>query len=1522
MHEQSKTIEKDGVFYNISGVTGAVLPAKYNFEKDSYQTEAEALNAAQQRSDKGSLDWTKIINSSSYQGLGKPAKEKVRDHFLQTNVLQMKGVTPENSEQVKQRFLESAPLDVPSKLATVGESVALGATKAIAAPLGFIAPQARKQELADTEARLQREAKLEQLPEWAQGLSQTAGELLAFGPVYKGAMTAVRSIEELVRLGSKDAAIVKPAETGFKQFSDAVKGPVPDGPLGKAGRDAVVGSTFMGGYEALNPDASMTEVAKAGAEGAALFGLTSVGISLFRGEFRELKTTLEKAGVDKADVEKLARDSVVSPNEAHPGVEVPPLPKGEVPTGLAKAQQQSQELNELISPQGEVDNSKLGWRVKLSLKDPTGGVKVVTVGANSKLAMQAVKDALEQGGRIDSLEGSAKARGLFKNRLAQEPIQVQPLPPSDVAVQPSAAPAYTVENVANDVKLLNGELPKPVKAKVLDTHNTTSPDEVSRIRLEAAAMGKQSTIITRPTGYTVATYSFKTPTLNRLISLLTRTSHAPAGSSGPGMIEGLTVSEYRELTQALGAEPKRIEHEVKTRLAEKKVPVEPTARAVKEQTRYVASKIIDQPAKLSQEEKLLAEAEAKLPVGQPAIEKVEKAVGEAGEAKLETQFVKAGLPSKAQVMDVMSKIIGAKAEVGLTPAEVGVLEGRRLKVERAKTSDELNGAISDALDTNIAGRTIVADLLRYVKSEPEVTVVTQPISRAEKSFTMPEEAMSVKAPVDREKPDGLWRASAAKTESTRTEGQWYLSAKNIANSQNQQVTRIKQADGSYEYTVYDAGLDYSQRMPAARDAYEWVVNKMRPITGAANDLGFRSWQDGKQWYFKADDGDEVHVFNNPREAKKFIGQFMASRVGPNVAKDHKFKLPDLSGANHVTPLEFGFWRGTIDRLVSPIHGWSQRVERETGLPIYTKIVEPLLSSKDKMKEFEDKHSELLYEAVKGVGGIRSAGDEMITRWLEAPAKGEIEKQMSPELIDTARKFREFYNKFFKEFGLSDDIFLQNYAPHMRKMGYRQAYLALRRPKELEAFFKYERVGEVDHRETSAILSAFRYLRVGAREKYMNDAWKTAQAEFEKMKPALAAETGTMGRLEHFFDDVYGKPDGMQRAIQEASRSLYGSVVKSWEKITGEKVSEVSKERMHEWIDSAEDFFQSSVYGATMAWRAGTAIRNGFQILITTLPRVRDIDAFFEGFERAFSKEGWQLAKDNIAEMSASRQPLGSYEKLGPQSYAKPTLQALHRFTEVGMTAYKATDDAWRAVSFHAQRVLVEKNLAKLQANKIDLGTFWERVGVDMFGPEIERQAITKFHAGDYDGLANYLGNHLQKETQFVYDRAAGSQLLRGTRGRLLGQFGTWPTWYFEFLRNLATRGTEANRAKSLAIFAGVNVGIYEAAYHMFGVDGAKWLFFAPLFYTGGPALQTLIDASQSLGRGPGGDIARWELLHNDLSAYVPGSGVFFDLKNYYEETDPNEKIRRLLGFKKATQPPSLLEQIPGEQTLEKAIATD
>jgi hypothetical protein len=93
------------------------------------------------------------------------------------------------------------------------------------------------------------------------------------------------------------------------------------------------------------------------------------------------------------------------------------------------------------------------------------------------------------------------------------------------------------------------------------------------------------------------------------------------------------------------------------------------------------------------------------------------------------------------------------------------------------------------------------------------------------------------------------------------------------------------------------------------------------------------------------------------------------------------------------------------------------------------------------------------------------------------------------------------------------------------------------------------------------------------------------------------------------------------------------------------------------------------------------------------------------------------------------------------------------------------------------------------------------------------------------------------DTAFVYTRGHNPYFMSSTVGRFLGQYGTWPMQYMEYMRNMYKRGSQKNKMTAFARWLGVNGATVAVASQVMGVNASKWSFFSPFSYQGGPMLE-------------------------------------------------------------------------------------
>jgi hypothetical protein len=93
-----------------------------------------------------------------------------------------------------------------------------------------------------------------------------------------------------------------------------------------------------------------------------------------------------------------------------------------------------------------------------------------------------------------------------------------------------------------------------------------------------------------------------------------------------------------------------------------------------------------------------------------------------------------------------------------------------------------------------------------------------------------------------------------------------------------------------------------------------------------------------------------------------------------------------------------------------------------------------------------------------------------------------------------------------------------------------------------------------------------------------------------------------------------------------------------------------------------------------------------------------------------------------------------------------------------------------------------------------------------------------------DKAARWLAANAAQTRLFRYGQANQVGLMRGTVGRLYGQFGIWPQWYLMYLGEGLARGTATDRLNFAAKLASVYAGIY-GGFKAANIDPSQWLAY-------------------------------------------------------------------------------------------------
>lgn len=547
---------------------------------------------------------------------------------------------------------------------------------------------------------------------------------------------------------------------------------------------------------------------------------------------------------------------------------------------------------------------------------------------------------------------------------------------------------------------------------------------------------------------------------------------------------------------------------------------------------------------------------------------------------------------------------------------------------------------------------------------------------------------------------------------------------------------------------------------------------------------------------------------------------------------------------------------------------------------------------------------------------------LFTAWLESEsddvARKAIEAQMRPNEIKAVQELRKWYglgpeNGLFKALGVEAE-YLTSYAPHLREHaeGIGNNLVEAWRiskgtplPKSVEWAADFARDGTLNVYEDRAFVAAARYVEMGARSRYLNQAMDDAKRILRAIP-----DNAVKPLLVNYLEALRGSEFVAQRASLDASfvnllRSLGAS----------ERLSTDVGERMTLWMLGLS-------YQSTMGFRPGLAIRNMAQIFQTTWPLVGGLDdSFAEAIGRAMTQEGRNAAIRSGA-ISIKQNAVFAGEEAAELMPAW-----LRKMNDAGFRLYDTADSFTRSVSFHAGKIKAERAIAQF-GKDLAAGKSVETAqralvrdsGAMVLSPRFKDEFLRRV-ATSPEGAGDFIGKQIADITQFLYGRGNQPRWMRTVPGRFFGQFGTWPLWYIDYLRrsflNMWGNGYQAEAVKFLGKIALVDAAIYEGGRRA-NLDLRRWMAGNALF--GVPPLgrspaTSVLFGIQDLVRGTSEEVlstyespankqrlgnAR-QVLQDAGLAFIPGTYAVRDIGRLFSATTPTEVAAAMLAVRPSTE---------------------
>jgi hypothetical protein len=393
----------------------------------------------------------------------------------------------------------------------------------------------------------------------------------------------------------------------------------------------------------------------------------------------------------------------------------------------------------------------------------------------------------------------------------------------------------------------------------------------------------------------------------------------------------------------------------------------------------------------------------------------------------------------------------------------------------------------------------------------------------------------------------------------------------------------------------------------------------------------------------------------------------------------------------------------------------------------------------------------------------------------------------------------------------------------------------------------------------------------------------------------------------------GVPDEAKEYINGYLNSLKGGGYDPSARTMG-KVLGAMNDRLKLKIEPQEiaNKLINASYTGLLGLRPGPIIRNAMQSIQTGVP-IFGPKAWTAGFKGALTKEGWALARDKgIIGLENTLAEEFTHGGLAPGM--------VERARRWSMGAYQGVEEFNRTTSYLAARDLFESGLGKVGGEAIERNNAnWKKLAkksdIDMLSKPEQDVLSRMWDAGaPMEDIKHAYAKGIVDDTQFMYMTHERAKALQTVGGRMALGFANWGQSYASYLARMAGTGPVQKRVRNGIRWFGVNYALAQAfakAGEYFGDedsvhDNAGWTFAGPLFYAGGPLIdtaKTIVDAARQgyeakvSGEPVSGKAAA--LVGKQVAGYLPfGTLVTQDIWKAGKEDTLKGAAGRILGFKR------------------------
>lgn len=568
--------------------------------------------------------------------------------------------------------------------------------------------------------------------------------------------------------------------------------------------------------------------------------------------------------------------------------------------------------------------------------------------------------------------------------------------------------------------------------------------------------------------------------------------------------------------------------------------------------------------------------------------------------------------------------------------------------------------------------------------------------------------------------------------------------------------------------------------------------------------------------------------------------------------------------------------------IQPAAAWFNAVEQQTGVPVFRDVFNKLDKGMLQQQLWLQDKVEFLQNRLMRVDRAKLVAYSHYDEAKGEVAKAEVARAnwFTKQDFEVMREGRGHYERAFKDLGIGDYApWVEDFQPRVRRAAeYKLSQQEGRPPrdpwsepgpaKEIRFFSKYKRIRpdvEEASMEDNYATRFWSYMRLGAREHFMGEAWEQALAVHKD--PRLTE--GLRTPIGNYMKFVYGSTDQSFITMKNA----WSAITKSLP--FGDKLEKVTLNKMI-----------LLMYSSGLGFKPALILRDVLQGFLTSYPHLGE-RWWSYGLTQALKPERWELARSHGALIPMHQSPV------------------FEGVEEPGMVSKVAETSLWTS-SIGNNLARVATFSAAYQRAQTAIRTFRADRNLDNFLQDSGAEILLKGQANDIvvraldvdvpvEDSAGLLARYYTEATQWPFRKGNAPRWAQYKAGRVLGMYGQWPAHWLQYMLRSVSQGSVGHRlafgARSFAANA-ITQGLFNSA----GIDASRWLWSNPGDYTFSPTAHGVANVMAAPGTGPTGQQARAAIWSSagGLTQITPG---WSQLMNMLKALDSPNPLLGLLGFK-------------------------